>query len=153
MRAITLHTFSPLDAAHFSHVTPLSTVLTLRNTQVHIGSVDHGNITSNIEMSVDNFLGIGSVLHVLDIDPYDSYVWLGQNLDDSRFRCENNIVEDVDLFEDFFNVFRRNTSVGLVIKVRNFYDFKVGFWLWESRRVNFVLIVLEQILYNLFNFL
>jgi len=127
MRTITLHIFSPLDAAHTSHVISLPTVLTLRNAWVHIGLTYHGDITSNIEMSVDNFLSIGPVLHVPDVDSYDSHVRLRQNLDDSRFRCKNNIVEDMVLFEDFFNVIRRDVSVGLVIEIRNSYDFKVEF--------------------------
>jgi len=55
-------------------MTPLPTVLTLRNTRVQIGPIYHGDITSNVETSVDNFLGIGPVLHVPDINPYDSYV-------------------------------------------------------------------------------
>jgi len=59
--------FSPLDVAHSSHVTPLPTILTLRNTQVHIGPAYCGDITSNIEISVDNFLGIGPILHVPDV--------------------------------------------------------------------------------------
>ena len=74
MRAVTLHTFSLLDAVHSSHVIPLPTILTLRNTWVYVGPVYHGDITSNIEMSVDNFLGIGSILHVPDVNLYDSHV-------------------------------------------------------------------------------
>jgi len=74
MRAITLHTFSPLDTAYSSHVTPLPTVLTLKNTQIYIGPAYCSDITSNIEMSVDNFLGVGPILHVPDVDLYDSHV-------------------------------------------------------------------------------
>ena len=153
MRAVTLHTFSPLDAVHSSHVTPLPTILILRNTWVHVGPVYHGDITSNVEMSVDNFLSVGSILHIPDVNLYDSHVWLRWNLDNSRFKCKNDFVEDIVLFEDFFNIFREDVSVSLVIEVTNSYDFKVGFWLWELRRVYFVLVILEQILYNFFNFL
>lgn len=58
-------------------------------------------------------------------------------------RCKNDVVEDVIVFEDAFNILGSNTYIGFVYVVWNSYDFKVGLGLGKSRESNTVVINLE----------
>ena len=49
-------------------VTPFLAVLVLWNTWVYICTTNSGNISTNIELSVDNCLGFETILWVLNID-------------------------------------------------------------------------------------
>jgi len=53
---------------------------------------------------VDDFLNIGSILHVPNVDPYDGHVGFGGYLDDAWFRGKNNIVEQVVILQNIFNI-------------------------------------------------
>ena len=46
-------------------------------------------------ISVNDFLSVGSVLHVPNVDPYDGYVRFGGYLDNVWFRGKDNIIEQV----------------------------------------------------------
>ena len=48
---------------------PFPTVFTLWNIRVHVGITNGSNILSNIEASVDDRLGGGPILWVLDVNP------------------------------------------------------------------------------------
>ena len=74
MRPIALDILGPLNVTNTRHVSPLPTVLTLQDTQVHISTTYHSDETPYIETSIDNSFGLGTVLSVLDVDPDDGYV-------------------------------------------------------------------------------
>ena len=74
MRAITLYTFDLLDVADTHYVIPFSIVLALRHARVHIGTMDHSNIASNIKVSVDDLLSIRPILSIPDVDLDNSHV-------------------------------------------------------------------------------
>jgi len=61
-------------------MTPLLAVLVLQYTWVHICIP---NYCANIEPSVNDFLSIGSILHVPNINPYDGHIRFGGYLDDA----------------------------------------------------------------------
>jgi len=58
MRSIALYTLRPLDTTYSCYMTSLPAVLALWHAWVHIGSANCSNETPNVEMSVDNLLGV-----------------------------------------------------------------------------------------------
>ena len=74
MRAITLHTLGLLDVADTSHMTPFLVVLALRHARIHVSTTDYSNIASNIEVSVNDLLGIRPILSIPDVNPDNSHV-------------------------------------------------------------------------------
>jgi len=58
MRSIALYTLRSLDMTYFCHMTPLPAVLALWHAWVHIGSANCSNETPNVEIPVDNLLGV-----------------------------------------------------------------------------------------------
>jgi len=63
---------------------PLLVIFVLRNARVHISSLDDCNMLSYIEIFVNKTLSLCTILRVLNIDLYNSYIWLGESLDDIR---------------------------------------------------------------------
>jgi len=55
-------------------MTLLPTILVLENARVHVGTPNCSDYVSNIEMPVDNFLGIVAILVVPNINPDYCYV-------------------------------------------------------------------------------
>ena len=74
VKAIALSTFWLLNSTNSSWVTLFPTILTLRDTRVHIGIPHHGDYVSNIKLPVDYFFGIVAILVVLDIDPDNRHI-------------------------------------------------------------------------------
>jgi len=153
MRAIALNTFSFLDVAYTSCMSPFPAVFTLWNIRVYICSINSGNWTSNIESPVNNFFGFRAVLHILYVNPNDRHIWFQRDLDDSRLRCENNIIENVIIFKDSFDIVRQHLCVQLICKVGNSYNLEVGFQLRESWRRNLICFCIWRVLNIFFNFL
>ena len=54
-----------------------------------------GNKASYIEVSVNYFLGVGPILCVPNVNPNYGYIRFGQDLDNLRFGCKNDIIEYV----------------------------------------------------------
>jgi len=76
-------------------VPPFPTILLLQDIRVRVDSTNHGDKASYIEASIDYFLGIGPILSVSNINPDYRYIRFGQDFDDSRFGCKNNVVKYV----------------------------------------------------------
>jgi len=55
-------------------VIPFPTVLTLQHARVHVSTTDCSDIASNIEVFVDDLLGVRPILSIPDVDPDDSHV-------------------------------------------------------------------------------
>jgi len=51
--AVTLNTFSPLDATRESGVTPFPAIFALGDFQIHVGFSDHSDVIAYVEASVD----------------------------------------------------------------------------------------------------
>lgn len=85
-------------------MTPFPTVFTLWYSRVHICTMNHGNEATNIKSPVDETLSFGSALSIPDIDPDDRYVQFEGYLDDSWFRGQDNVVENVVALQNFFYI-------------------------------------------------
>jgi len=132
MQLVALNTLRLLDMAYPCCVTPFPTILVLWNSWVHVCTTNCCNKASNVEASVDNFLGIWTALSVPNIDPDYGHVRLGRDFDDTRFRCKDNIVKNVVAFENAFNVIWGNASVWTFVVVWDACNFEVGLRLWKS---------------------
>jgi len=96
---------------------PLPTILTLRNTRIYVGAPYHCSDTSYIEAPVNNFLSIATVLGIPYVNPDNSHVRFRGDLDNAWFWCEDDIIKDMIVLEDTFNIFRRDMNLGFVNKV------------------------------------
>ena len=85
MRAVAFYAFGSLDIANPCYMTPLSTILALRDTRIHVGTSHHCNDTSYIEMPVNDFLSIVTILGIPYVNPDDSHVQFRGDLDNAWF--------------------------------------------------------------------
>jgi len=74
MQTITFCTFKTLDATNPSQMPPFPTVFALRDIRIHIGTSYHSNNVSNIELPVDYFLSIITILIIPYVDPDDGHI-------------------------------------------------------------------------------
>ena len=74
---------------------PLPAVLTLQDTRVHVSTADGSDITTNVETSVDKSFSSCTALRVPYIYPDNYHVGLRGNLNNARFGCNIDIVEDI----------------------------------------------------------
>ena len=58
-------------------MSPLPTVLTLRNPWVHVCSVNGRNVSSNVESLIDDVLCTRTILRIPDVYPYYCFIRLG----------------------------------------------------------------------------
>ena len=83
---------------------PLPAILALWYAWVHIYTLNCCDETTNVEPLVNTFLSIGSVLHVPNVNLYDGHVGFGGYLDDAWFRGEDNVIEQVVVLQNIFNI-------------------------------------------------
>jgi len=98
-------------------VTPLPTIFAPQYAKVHVGSPNDCNITSDVETSVNGHLGITATLDVPNIYPNNRHVRFRGNLYYSWFRSKRNIVEDMILLENHFNVIRSKPFLRILMRV------------------------------------
>ena len=55
-------------------MSPLPTVLTLRNPWVHVGSANSRNVSSNVESPIDDVLCTRTILRIPDVYPYYYFI-------------------------------------------------------------------------------
>jgi len=58
VRAIIPHTLSSLNTANTCHITLLSTILVLWYSWVHVCITNYYNVSTDVELMIDDFLGI-----------------------------------------------------------------------------------------------
>lgn len=105
MWAVIFNTLHSLNSAWKGSVILFPTVFVLKYSQVHICSLDDGNIVSYIETSINEASCLATTLKVPNIQLHNGHVRLRRNLDNIWFRYEHNIVKDLVLFDNVFNVF------------------------------------------------
>ena len=132
MQSIVPYTFSSLNVANTCHIALLPTILALWHFRVHVCTINHCNITSYIKLTINNGLGILIYLSVLDIDPYDSHVWLGRHLDNMRFWDKYDVVKNMIILKNIFNFIWSNMTVSFLTDKRDTHNLEVGFGLWKS---------------------
>jgi len=74
--------FGTMCKASKSSTTPLPTILTLRNTRVHIDSSNSSDIMTYIETSVNNTFSFCTILKIPNIDLNNSHVRFRRHLND-----------------------------------------------------------------------
>ena len=104
VRAITPHTLRSLYMTDSCCMILLPAILALWYTWVHICTLSCCNETTDVKPSVNDFLSVGSVLHIPNVDPYDGYVGFGGYLDNAWFRGEDNVVEQVVVLQNIFDI-------------------------------------------------
>ena len=62
-------------------ISPLLTVLILRNPWVHICSTNGRNVLSNVESPIDDILCTRTTLRIPDVYPYYCFIWLRRHFD------------------------------------------------------------------------
>ena len=75
--SIALGTPRDMRATAKCRMTPLPTVFTLRNSWVHICSMNGCNKSSNVESTIDDVLCARTTLGVPDVHPYYCFIQLG----------------------------------------------------------------------------
>ena len=72
--SIALGTPGDMRATAKCQMSPLPTVLTLRDTQVHVGTFDGSDKSSNVEATIDNVLCQRTTLGIPDVHPDHRHV-------------------------------------------------------------------------------
>jgi len=63
------------------------TVFTLRNTWVHVSTMNCSDVASNVEVSIDETFGFETTLNVSNIEPYNGYIQFRRDFDNFWPRC------------------------------------------------------------------
>ena len=66
-------------------ITPLPTVLALRNTWVRVGTSNGSDVTFYIEITVDNVLSCRTALGIPDVHPNHCLIGFRGHFNDTRF--------------------------------------------------------------------
>jgi len=80
---------------HFASKCSMLPILTLRDSQIHIGSLDCSNATTNVEASINEHFGVQTTLKFPDVNLYYSHVRIRKNFDNLWFRHNIDVVEDI----------------------------------------------------------
>ena len=103
----------------------LLAIFALGDTKVHIGTPHYSNNVSNIESSVDDFSSIATILVILNINLDNYYIQLGRDFNNVWSQHKDNVIEDVIIFEDAFDILRGDMHARIVNIIQNAYNFKV----------------------------
>ena len=100
--------------------------------------MNYCNVATNIEPTVNNFLGIWSILGVPNVNPYNNHVGHGRYLDYMWFGSKDYIVKQVIVFENVLNFIQQNMTVSFLTVEGNTYNLEVWFGLREPGQWNFI---------------
>ena len=98
VRTIAFDTLRFLDSTRKCWMIPFPTVFTLRYTQIHVSTPNSSDVLADIEALVNESFSFVTTLNIPNIYPNNGHVRLRQDLDDSWFGCQINIVKDLVLF-------------------------------------------------------
>jgi len=111
--AVALDAFSSLNAIQKGGVSPLPAILTLGNSQIHICTSNCGDVIAHIEAPVNEKFSIFPTLNIPDVYPNNGHIRLRRDFNNSRFRREGDVVENMILLEDGFDVKRSKFLYGV----------------------------------------
>ena len=83
MRTITFYALWSLNSIYEGSMSPLSTILILGYSWIHVYFLNCGNEAFYIEAPIDKALSLISTLNILYVKPYNGYVRLWRYLDNS----------------------------------------------------------------------
>jgi len=78
-------------------MTPLPAVFILGNAWIHVSTPNSSNILANIEALVNESFSFAFALDVPNVYPDNRHVQFRQNLDNSWFGCQVDVIEDLVL--------------------------------------------------------
>ena len=143
METIALSAFRSLNVTDSCQVTPLPAIFALGDARVHVGTPYCSNNVSDIESSVDDFSSVATILVVPNIDPDNCHIWLGRDFNNVWSWRKDDVVENMIIFEDVFDILRGDMHARIVNVIRNAYNFKVRLWLEKSGGRYSVVIIFE----------
>jgi len=103
---VALDAFSSLNATRKGGVSPLPAILALGNSRIHIRTSNCDDVIAHIEAPVNEKFSVFSTLNIPDVNPNNGYIKLRRDFNNSRFRREGDVVENMILLEDGFDVKR-----------------------------------------------
>jgi len=128
---IVLDAFGPLDSTWECGMTPFPAVFILRNPRVYVSISNSHNEPTDIEASVNKSLGFTATLDIPYIDPNNCHVWFRRHFDDAWFEYKSNIVENLILLDDSFNIVWGKAILSIAMREkRNTYNLEIRLWLW-----------------------
>ena len=114
MGTIALSVFRSLNTTYSCQVTLLPAIFVLGDARVYVGTSHCSDNVSDIESSVDDSFGIATILVVPNIDLDNCHVRLGRNFNNVWSWCKDDVIEDVIVLEDAFNILRGDMHVRTV---------------------------------------
>ena len=138
MQAVALYAFCLLNSAYTCRVALFPAILTLGNIQVHICISNCSDKSSNIKSFVNEGFSFGTTLSIPNINPNYYYVWLGRHLDDPGFWGQNNIIENIIVLKNLFNIIWYDTYISGFRQIRNTDNFQIWFRLRQFWKLNLV---------------
>jgi len=116
-------------------IPPLA-IFVLKHAQVHVGAPYSCYMVSYVKASVNKSLSFTSTLHIADVEPYNGHIWLWRYLDDLWFRSKHNVIKDLVLLDDVFDVLWCEVVWFIMLVIENVYYLQVGLRLWKVRDIN-----------------
>ena len=130
MQSITPNAFCTLNPTWEDSMIPSPTVLVLEYAWVHVCAPYGSYVISYIEATVNKYLSFAPTLNVPDIKLYNGYIQLWGHFDNTWFEHKHNIVKDLILFDNIFNIFQCEIVWWVILEVENAYDLQIGLRLW-----------------------
>jgi len=106
-------------------VSPLPAILALGNSQIHVRTSNCGDVIAHIEAPVNKKFSVFSTLNIPDVKPNNGHIRLRRDFNNSRFRREGDVVENMILLEDGFDVKRSKFFYGVGMREER-YDLDMG---------------------------
>jgi len=104
MGTIALNAFSSLNTTRKGGVAPLPAIFALRDSQIHIRSSNHGDVIAHIKAPVNKKFSVLTTSNIPDINPNDGHIRLRRDFNNSQFRRKGDVVENMVLLEDGFDI-------------------------------------------------
>ena len=96
---------------------------------------------------VDEAFSSATTLNIPNINPDDWHVGFGWHFDNLWFGSESNVVEDLVLLYDSFDVTGDKTVLRITMQeIQDAYYFEIGLWLGETRNFDLESVNVIQIL-------
>ena len=123
---IALDAFSSLDSTQEHGMIPFPAIFILWNPKVYVSTFNSRNELTNIEASVNKSLGFTATLNISYIDLNDRHVWFRRHFDDTWFGCKSNIVKNLILLDDSFNIVWGKAILSIAMREeRNTYNLEI----------------------------
>ena len=119
---VALDAFSSLNATRKGGVSPLPAILALGNSRIHVRTSNCGDVIAHIEAPVNEKFSIFSTLNIPDVEPNNGHIRLRRDFNNSWFRDKGDVVKNMILLEDGFDVKRRKFLHGVGMREERYAD-------------------------------